>query len=153
MKLEILNQLFKNKYPEGKIYFFNSGHLFDTLNKENKFSGKFAVIYNEEGKIYNFSASSVYKLAERFDLIPDSEIDYWKESRNAIKNLLAGKDFYSIAGLSDTIRRIFSQENNNQIIDFKVEEFQKDDYDRIVYRYYDCEVFENWSAYSKIKGW
>ena len=153
MKLEILNELFKNKYPEGKIYFFNSGHLFDTISKENKFSGKFAVIYNEGGKIYNFSASSVYKLAERFNLIPDSEIDYWEESRNCIKNLLDGKDFYSVAGLSDTIRGLYSEENNNKIIDFKYCEDHKDDYDRIVYKYSDCEIFENWEEYSKIKGW
>ena len=153
MKLEILNELFRNKYPEGKIYFLNSGHLFDTISKENKFSGKFGVIYNEGGKIYNFSASSVYKLAERFNLIPDSEIDYWEESREAIQNLLDGKDFYSIGGLTDTIRILYSKENDGKIISFKVEKFKKDDYDRIVYRYYDAEIFENWSEHIKIKGW
>lgn len=153
MKLEILNQLFKNKYPEGKIYFMNSGRLFSSLNKENKFSGKFGVVYNEGGKIYNFSASSVYKLAERFNLIPDSEIDYFVESENCINALLDGKDFYSIAGLSDTIRGIFTKKNNGKIIDFQYKESHKDDYDRIVYKYYDCKVYENWEEYRKITGW
>lgn len=153
MKLEILNQLFQNKYPEGKIYFMNSGHLFSTLNKENKFSGKFAVVYNEGGKIYNFNASSVYKLAERFNLIPDSEIDYWIESENCINALLDGKDFYSIAGLMDTVRILFTEKYSPKYLLFDYKESHKDDYDRIVYKFYNGKVFESWEDYRKITGW
>jgi len=148
MELSVLRGLWKNNYPNGNIWIIaRNGELFES----GKQTGKFGITYNQDGKIYSYTAKSVYKLAERFNLIPDSNIDYFVESKKAIEALLSGNEFESIGGLHDTIRFIV-QEKTGKYISF--ESTQKlDQYDRIVYTFKNAELFESYEKYSELKGW
>jgi hypothetical protein len=147
MEMSVLRELWKAKNPDGNIWISDGLKLLES----GKQTGKFAVKYNQDGKIYNYSASSVYKLAERFNLIPDSNINYFEESRKAIRSMLSGKSFSTIAGLHDTIRHICESEFNCYI-DFKSTE-SKDIYDRVVYTFTMIKKYSNHSEYAKIRGW
>jgi hypothetical protein len=114
-------------------------------------TGKFSLTYYPGGKCYKFSASSVHALAERLNLIPGGEIDYWVESRKAIQALSKGEKFESLGGLFDTIRFIISEKNGN-FADLKTSE-SKDKYDRTVYIFESMTIYPSYEEYAKVKGW
>ena len=148
MKMSVLRELWQVKNPSGNIWIIDhSGSLFE----EGRQTGKFGVTYNQNSKIYSYGASSVYKMAERFNLIPVSNIDYFQESRNAIKAMLNNQEFSTIAGLSDTIRHICESEFNCYL-DFQILE-SADQYDRTVLTYRLIKKYASYQEYAQEKGW
>ena len=141
MELSTLRKLWQEKHPEGNIWIVNSsGSLFDS----GKQTGKFQVKYSEsDTKPYIYKATSVYKLAERFNLIPQSEIDYWVESQNCINALSEGKSFATLGGIYDTMQALDSSKNFSTGL--KIKE-SKDEYDRVIYTY---SMEEKWQKTKK----
>jgi hypothetical protein len=60
MKLETLRRDWQNAHPGGNVWI---SHTNGMLAEEGKQTGKFAVTYNADGKIYTYSYKSVYALA------------------------------------------------------------------------------------------
>jgi len=148
MKMSVLRELWQVKNPEGNIWIIDaSGKLLE----EGRQTGKFGVTYNRDSKIYSYGASSVYKMAERFNLIPVSNIDYFQESRNAIKAMLENQEFSTIAGLTDTIRHICETEFNCYL-DFSTTE-SSDQYDRTVLAFKLIKKYASYQEYFQEKGW
>lgn len=148
MELSVLRELWKAKNPNGNIWIlYPDGGMEDS----GKQTGKFGITYTQDGKVYAYKAPSVYKLAERFNLIPESNIDIWEESRKAIQALLNNQEFSSLGGLSDTIRHLAENEFSCYI-DFSIEE-SKDKYDRRVYTFKMIKKYDSYTEYAKIKGW
>ena len=148
MKMSVLRELWQVKNPSGNIWIIDSsGSLFE----EGRQTGKFGITYNQDGKIYKYSASSVYSLAERFNLIPQSNIDVWQESREAIKAMLNNQEFSTIAGLSDTIRHICEKEFGCYL-NFQISE-SNDQYDRTVLTYRLTKKYSSYQEFAQIRGW
>ena len=130
MKFKTLQMLFQEKNPNGKIFAYSkNGNL-----SEESTTGiiRFEVQFTEDGKMYVYQGiKTVYKMAERLNLIPNSNIDYVTESNECIDALLSGKMFSSIGGLHDTITDILYKRTG---IRYTVE-YDKtiDEYDRTVF--------------------
>lgn len=126
MDMSTIKTLWNEKNPGGNIWIMlSNGELLDS----GKQTGKFAVTYNSDGKIYTYSYKSVYKLAERLNLIPDNNLDYMTESKKAIQAINNGESFISICGLSDTMRYLLG----NNPIDKKDVHIESDDYEKDIY--------------------
>ncbi len=132
MKLETLRTLWQAKNPTGNVWSVDSaGHLSETTIKGSK---KFAVIYSDGGKIYTYTASSVYKLAERFNLIPESNLNYWTEAEACIKSIKAGGEYITLCALQDTVSDILSKETG-LIIVLDGDECGLDEFDRRLFKF------------------
>jgi hypothetical protein len=107
MKLEILRRDWQKAHPGGNVWI---SYANGSLAEEGKQTGKFAVTYSTGGKVYTYAYKSVYALAERLNMIPANDFDYWVESRNAIAAIRRGEHYLTICGLMDTMRHILGQE-------------------------------------------
>jgi len=138
MELKNLRSLWQIKNPSGNIWIIDSnGNLFD----EGRQTGKFAVTYKSDGKIYTYSYKSIYKLAERLQMIPDNNLDYWIESRKAIEAMNQGKSFISICGLSDTIRYILgNNDTDKKDVSVEYKAIGLDIYDRQQYEFISYKI-------------
>jgi hypothetical protein len=130
MKLETLRRDWQKAHPGGNVWIsMSNGQLLD----EGKQTGKFAVTYNADGKIYTYQYKSVYALAERLNMIPDGELDYWVESQNAIAAIRRGESYSSTGGLNDTIHYILAQETGKDI--WATYTTSRDEYDRELFTF------------------
>lgn len=147
MKLETLRKLWQDKNPGGNVWYAASnGALSDVPAGKSK---KFAVNFKADGKLYTYTAASIYALAERFELIPDSNVDYWAESRAAISAMDAGESYTSLGGLWDTIHYILEEQHPGMSIKIDGGESGKDEYDRRVFTFSAYEILdpkERWYA-------
>jgi hypothetical protein len=89
MKLEALNQLFKETHPNGYVQY-------------DRQARKYFVVFSSPGKVYTYHASSNYKLAERLELI--SDVDIVAVARDVIAALGRGEEIVTHIGASDTVR-------------------------------------------------
>lgn len=129
--MTVLRKLWQEKHPTGNIWIETSTGLLLDCGKQ---TGKFKVTYSDsDSKPYVYSASSVYKLAERLNLIPNSEIDYWQESRNCIDALNSGLRFSTIAGIYDTMVSIDPSKSFGRGL--KIAQ-SVDEFDRVVFTFY-----------------
>jgi hypothetical protein len=127
MKIETLRRDWQKAHAGGNIWMTDKSM---SLYLNGKQTGQFAVSYAQDGKLYTFHAKTVYRLAERLNMIPTGEVDYWKESADAIKAIRAGGSYTSLGGLSDTMRYLLAQEDGKDYRIVSVE--SKDEYDRIL---------------------
>ena len=133
MKLETLRSLWHIDHPGGNIWYTDAaGNLSDVSLKGKKY----AVNFVEDGKLYTYTSSSVYALAERLDLIPESKHDYNSEAHEAISAILVGGTYKSTAALTDTIKHICRTDG----IDLWVKSVDAglDEYDRSVFEFVAC---------------
>lgn len=145
MKLNTLSQAWQAKNPGGNIWIMDSN---GQLSDSGKQTGKFAVTYNQDGKIYTYTYKSVYKLAERLNMIPDSNLDYWQESVKAIESMDNGIEFISICGLSDTIRHIIT-EKTGQYPSLIHSDAGLDEWDRPLYKFTSYKLYNDYNEYAK----
>ena|SRR5258706_2694540 len=129
MKLIILNKLFQAQYPDGKIF----AHSKNGILSDETTSGltSFDVQYKQDGKLYSFKGfKSVYSIAMKLNLIPESNLDYMTESQKAIEAMNKGDSFVSICGLHDTIKFLLNKVYDGKFIDLNAGDYTKDEYDR-----------------------
>jgi hypothetical protein len=126
-------------HPGGACWIYDKGQLLES----GKQTGIWAVTYSADSKSYQFRASSVYKLAERLNMIPTSDVDYWAESHKAIAAIRIGSSYKSLGALSDTMRHILAGETGKS---YKIEyTTELDEYDRSVYIF--TGISENLAGY------
>jgi hypothetical protein len=141
MEMSVIKSLWNAKNPGGNIWITDSaGHLFDN----GKQTGKFAVTYKADSKIYTYAYKSVYKLAERLNLIPDNNLDYWVEAEKAISAMDNGESFISICGLHDTISHIIT-EKTGKYCHLIAEDYDKDIYDRSQWIFKGYKFYNNFN--------
>jgi hypothetical protein len=135
MKLETLRKDWQEAHPGGNVWIsLSNGQLLEG----GKQTGKFAVTYNADGKIYTYAYKSVYSLAERLNMIPSGDIDYWVESRKAIAALRRGETFDTLGGLMDTMRHLLFQETGKGF-SIRYTSNTRDEYDRVIFHIYGME--------------
>lgn len=108
MKIETLNELFSAKNPSG----------WARLGKK---SGTIEVLFSTNGKVYTYR-STVYRLAERFELIPD--VDIVAEAKRIARELEHSESVVGYAGCGDTLRHTY---NPNVVEEFNA---GTDEFDR-----------------------
>lgn len=137
MKINVLRSAWQQAHTGGNVWIvLSSGELAD----DGKQTGKFAVTYAQDGKIYTYQYKSVYKLAERLHMIPQDSTDIRLESEQAIIALQAGRSYTSLGGLSDTIR-FYLRERTGKEYTCHVDSSTKDEYDRTLYVYSNLHEF------------
>jgi hypothetical protein len=127
MELKTLRTDWQKVHPTGNVWIScSNGELLD----DGKQTGKFAVTFTSDGKIYTYQMKSVYALAERLGMIPTERPDVRTDATNAIKALQSGDTYSSICGLSDEIHHQLG--GNWWVV---VGDETKDEYHRTVYHY------------------
>jgi len=120
MRLETLQQLWRQKYPGGAI-------------SRGARAGQFAVSYRDDGhRPYIYRSRSVYALAERLELIPD--VDIMQEARETALFLAQypSAAYRAHAGLIDTMRALHPAQGAR----YEYRAAGLDEYDRNMSEYY-----------------
>jgi hypothetical protein len=147
MEMSTIKSLWQDKNPGGNIWISESN---GQLRDSGKQTGKFGVTYSSDGKIYTYSFKSVYKLAERLNLIPDNNLDYMTESKKAIQAMNNGESFISICGLHDTIAYLVGRQDGKTVI-VEAEEIENDIYGRRQWKFMGYKVYNNYQEYEESK--
>ena len=121
MLVSILNQLWQQVNPMGEI------------ERHPARKGSFRVTYQSAGKVYEYRASSVYALAERLDLIPESDVQ--AESKRIVAELADGaSEVVADAACGDTANYLWYEMGQSLSIDS--ETAGVDEYDRPLARFW-----------------
>ena len=130
MLISILNQLWQQVNPTGEI------------ERHPTRKGMFWVTYQAGRKMYEYRASSVYALAERFDLIPETNIV--AESERIVAELAAGvSEVIAALGCGDTANHLWHEAGHSLMIDNECAGV--DEYERPLARFFLADL-SAWSC-------
>lgn len=129
MLISILNQLWQQVNPTGEI-------------ERHPTRGMFWVTYQAGRKVYEYRASSVYALAERFDLIPEVHVE--REAKRIVAELAQGaSEIIAPAGCGDTANHLWFKAGHSLMIDNECAGV--DEYERPLARFFVADL-SAWSS-------